>query len=210
MWCVFGEISRTGEDQMEYTMKSRNSIWMRLKGRSTCCFCLSKGSIDVTCFIQISGSQPNESFQFCHPRKRGIGSAEFSLVLARKPLELHHLFHLKHVKWSILVMFDYVLIKETLKCKRKYPNDLTMNLLSQEIPSSYSTHIVCKWEPPHRRYRHPILTSRFFLRWDFPQHPWKNPWYMNFSLDFWTYGCKWLNGHREIHMWLLVFYSIFN
>lgn len=142
------------------------------------------------------------------PQKRVIGRAEeISVSFAGKPLELHHLFHLKHVKWSILVMFDYVLIKETLKRKRKYPNDSTVNLFSQEIPSSYSTHIVCKWEPPHGR--HPSRTwRRFFLRWDFPQHPWKNPWYMNFSLDFWTYGCKWLNGHREINMWLFVFYSI--
>lgn len=159
MWCLFVKFPGLARTKWS-TMKSRNSIWMRLKGRSTCCFCLSKGSIDVTCFIQISGESTKWKLSILPPQKRGIGSAEFSVFFARKPLELHHLFHLKHVKWSILVMFDYVLIKETLKCKRKYPNDSTVNLLSQEIPSSYSTHIVCKREPPHRR--HPILTSRFF------------------------------------------------
>lgn len=100
------------------------------------------------------------------PQKRGIGSAEISVFVAGKPLELHHLFHLKHVKWSILVIFDYVLIKERLKRKRTSPNDSTVNLLSQEISSSYSTHIVCKREPPHGR--HPTPTSRVFFGWDFP------------------------------------------
>ena len=97
----------------------------------------------------------------------------------------------------------YVLIVETLKRKRKisewFNSEFVEPRNSQFIFDSYCMQVrAATWATAFSD-----ITTFFSQVW-LPPTSMKKSMVYDFSLDFWTYGCKWLNGHREINMWLFV------